>query len=455
MLGPNREEIVSEFAGADLGDARLNRRLEKVVARVAANPAGGFPTVVETVAEREALYRFLANRRVSLENILAPHVRQTAQRCGEAKDVIVAIDGTELAFQGEAARDGLDELTARTQGFEAFAALALTRERVPLGVLAIEPLFGMKGRKSASEWATVAQRAAAALPDAARPVFVMDREADAFELLSALRSSAKAFIVRARYDRLVADGDEGVSDTLRSAVARGPQLFEREVPLSRRSAKGKPPEARRKHPPRAGRMARLAVRACQVVLPCPPKLKRRNDLDAIPVNVVLVSEIDAPAGEQPVDWLLLTNEPIATPDDVARVVDGYRARWRIEEFFKALKTGCGYESRQLESAKTLLSALGLLAPMAWRLLALQCAARSDDEVPATQVFSHVQLKLLRHRSKDVKLGDSPTATEALLALAAIGGHIKSNGSPGWLTLWRGYRKLVEMEAGYHLGRAEM
>ncbi len=55
----------------------------------------------------------------------------------------------------------------------------------------------------------------------------------------------------------------------------------------------------------------------------------------------------------------------------------------------------------------------------------------------------------------MKLGDSPTATEALLALAAIGGHIKSNGSPGWLTLWRGYRKLVEMEAGYHLGRAEM
>ena len=54
-----RDEIVSEFSGVALGDERLSQRLEKVVVRIAGNPAAGFPTAVETVAEREALYRFL------------------------------------------------------------------------------------------------------------------------------------------------------------------------------------------------------------------------------------------------------------------------------------------------------------------------------------------------------------------------------------------------------------
>ena len=372
----------------------------------------------------------------------------------QRRRTFIAVDATELAFKGEAERDGLDPLSADTQGFEAMFALAISEDRVPLGVLAVHPLFGREGRRAAKDWSSVALSAAAALPKTSRPVFVMDREADAFELLADLRKAGNSSIVRAQYDRRVEVGEE-LSDTLRAVAARGALFMEREVPLSRRSGKGKPPGASRRHPPRTGRLARLAVRASPVTLPCPPKVKSRLGLESMPVNVVLVSEVDVPAGEQPVEWLLLTLEPVATPDDVARVVDGYRARWRIEEFFKALKTGCGYESRQLESAKTLLSALGILAPIAWRLLYLQSAARAETSVPASSVLTDVQLKLLRHRSKDVKLPENPSAAEALLALAAIGGHIKQNGSPGWLTIWRGYRKFIDMEAGYHLGLQQM
>src|SRR5213075_952757 len=89
------------------------------------------------------------------------------------------------------------------------------------------------------------------------------------------------------------------------------------------------------------------------------------------VNVIHVFEKRPPAAEPPVEWFLLTNLSIDTPEAIAFAVDCYRARWVIEEFFKALKTGCQYESRQLESAGSLLNALAIFSPVAWRLLLLR------------------------------------------------------------------------------------
>jgi hypothetical protein len=67
------------------------------------------------------------------------------------------------------------------------------------------------------------------------------------------------------------------------------------------------------------------------------------------VHVVTVMERDCPEGDEPIAWYLVTNEPITTSEQVASVVDAYRARWVVEEFFKALKTGCQIEKRQMES----------------------------------------------------------------------------------------------------------
>ena len=57
------------------------------------------------------------------------------------------------------------------------------------------------------------------------------------------------------------------------------------------------------------------------------------------INVVHVRETDAPNGQEPIDWTLLTTEPVETDEQISRVVDFYRSRWLIEEYFKALKTG--------------------------------------------------------------------------------------------------------------------
>ena len=129
------------------------------------------------------------------------------------------------------------------------------------------------------------------------------------------------------------------------------------------------------------------------------------------------------------------------------VVDCYRRRWLIEEYFKAMKTGCAFEKRQLESKHALLNALALFAPIAWRLLSLRNLGREAPDTPASFSISPRQLKILRARAK-VPLSQKPTIREAMLAVAAEGGHIKNNGDPGWIVLGRGYEKLLHMELGF-------
>jgi hypothetical protein len=169
---------------------------------------------------------------------------------------------------------------------------------------------------------------------------------------------------------------------------------------------------------------------------------------SLTVHVVDVWEATPPAGEEPVTWRLMTTEPIDTVTQILQIVDWYRARWVIEEYFKALKTGCAYEKRQLESLDTLLVALALLAPIAWQLLLFRHLARHAPTAPATAVLSRQQLRVLRAAPQAVALSAAPTLEDALRAVARLGGHLRQNGPPGWLVLGRGMQKLRWMEAGW-------
>jgi hypothetical protein len=169
------------------------------------------------------------------------------------------------------------------------------------------------------------------------------------------------------------------------------------------------------------------------------------------LNVVRVWESEPPADQPSVEWLLYTSEPIDTPNDVLRVIDWYRARWTIEEYFKALKTGCALEKRQLEDLPALVNVLALFIPIAWRLLLLKSEARDVPDSSATTILEPEELEVLRIAGRK-KLSANPTAEEAMLAVAALGGHLKHNGRPGWQTLAHGYLTLQAMVLGWRLRR---
>ena len=168
--------------------------------------------------------------------------------------------------------------------------------------------------------------------------------------------------------------------------------------------------------------------------------------ETVRLNVVRVHTKSAGQGVDPVEWRLVTSEPIDTAEDVAAIVDGYRARWLIEEYFRALKQGCAYERRQLESKHALLNALAVFTPIAWQLLALRQLSRDRAQLPADAILSPLKLTLLQ-RHPDVRLRPNATIRDAMLAVAALGGHIKNNGEPGWQVLGRGYEDLLLLERG--------
>ena len=170
----------------------------------------------------------------------------------------------------------------------------------------------------------------------------------------------------------------------------------------------------------------------------------------IKVNMVLVQKVDVPEGETPVVWRLYTDLPVDTPEQIARVVDIYRARWTIEEYFKALKTGCSFLNRQLESYEALTKLLALLLPVAWKMLELRTVVRATPGAPATTVLTAQQVRLLKilHDRGQPKtpLPAKPTVREVSFAIAGLAGHFKHNGDPGWQTLGRGMQRLLQAES---------
>jgi hypothetical protein len=273
-------------------------------------------------------------------------------------------------------------------------------------------------------------------------IHLMDREGDNFPLFCHLKKRGARFVIRMARDRTVESENEQMP--LSHAVISLPKYLEREVPLSRRAAK---PTPRSAHGQRDVRVAKLSVSAGKIALRRP---RYWNDElpEELEVNVVYVQEVDPPKDEDPVAWVLVTTEPIETPDQVAAIVDHYRARWLIEEFFKALKTGCAVEKRQLESFGALTNALALFLPIAWQMLLLRSTSRTAPDAPATDVLSQTHITILRHYQPQKMPATGATAKDALYAVAGLGGHLKNNGPPGWRTLAHGMQELLSLASAW-------
>ena len=445
--------VEREYEGSLLGDARRQKRVRKLAQALEREPAASLPKATKTDSALEAAYRFLRNEAVSMDGILAGHYAQTVERAA-FRDLVLAVhDTTEFKFRGEETREGLGPIRGRGQGFFGhFTLLVAPGElRHALGVIAVQTMIESGRRQSgagpaglAARWKRGASLAEERIDGRTAVVHVMDRECDSYETWSELVSAGHRFVIRNGRKRLLDDGIE-LSEVLGEAKI----VVTREVQLSRRRQE-KIPFNRKRHPAREGRVAKLGLSAQAATIPrpksCPKTLPER-----LTINFVHVQELETNGDEAPVDWLLATTEPIKTAEEIERVVDMYRSRWVIEEYFKALKTGCAYEKRQLESEQTLFNLLAVLVPIAWRLLLLRSLARGHAETPASEALTDTQIQVLVATSPK-KLPSLLTVRDALLAIAALGGHIKNNGEPGWIVLGRGFECLLMLEAGWNAAK---
>jgi hypothetical protein len=456
------KRVAGEFASVALGDERLNARARKTVEALSIQPAAGAPRVL-TGAELEGYYRFVNNDNVSLEALLEAHATATVARTHGRARLVVAHDTTDFRFAEAVEREGLGPMDNGGQGFYGQFSLAVGANREAFGVVAVEPWTRttrtatkqtqaerhVDPSKESLRWMRGVHKAERIFEEG-RPhlVHVMDRETDDYNILAELTEARLGFVIRGSYDRRLANGDGRLKTFARQLEVRCKRQAEPSARGPRKTAK-----QRKLHPARDARPAQLTFAAQAVTLRRPDDSSAR--LAELTLNVVHVHEPAPPAGCDPIEWFLLTSEPIETPEQIFQIVDDYRARWVIEEYFKALKTGCAYEKRQHETKDALLNALGIFIPIAWSLLQMRTLSRDEESAkrPAEDVLTPTQIQILRLQSNG-RLSARPTVAEAVLLMARVfGGLQPSNGLPGWAVLGRAFEKLLMTEVGWRLAMA--
>jgi hypothetical protein len=453
-MQPDATWAEEEFGEADLGDLRRTARLVTLATVLGAQPSASLPDATDDPATLKAAYRFFDNDFVRAEAILASHVLSTTRRLQAVPLVLAVQDTTYLDWTNHPATEGLGPLAASShQGLLAHTTLALTPERVPLGLLAQQVWARDKDvrrqqdhkqraitEKESQKWLTSLEAVSAArsaCPDT-HFVSVGDREADVYDLFLVERPVGVDLLVRAAQDRKA----EQEEKYLWAAMATAALCATVTVHLGKRAKQ----EARN---------ARLAVRWRQVTLR-PPNSRAKEQLPSVAVWAVWACEPDPPPGVERVEWLLLTTVPILTTADALERLDWYAARWGIEVWHKVLKSGCRIEARQLETAERLRRCLTLYSVIAWRLLYATMLARAAPEVPCTVLLDEHEWQGLYCRIHRVAVAPAkpPTLRQAVRWIAQLGGFQgrKRDGEPGVTVLWKGFQHLVDIAAMYRIMR---
>ena len=264
---------------------------------------------------------------------------------------------------------------------------------------------------------------------ASRVIAVADRESDITEWIAKKVRAGERFVFRSLHNRVL----EGPDRKLRKAVAAMPVVSRLTVQVPQRGGKQARPARTAIVSLRSG-----TVRLAPAGLPVTDRFK---------VNVLWVHEDHPPSGEEALDWLLLTSEPVATAAGAERVLRCYRLRWRIEDFHKAWKTeGCDIEGRRQRSSDSLERTAALLAFVAVRLLQLRDAHDRGSTQACTNILTPLEWRCLWQATEKGRAlpKKAPAATWACRALAKLGGWMPKKGaSPGHAKLWRGWDKLSE------------
>jgi hypothetical protein len=462
------EGIVDELQGIHLGDRRLNERSVKVIEALAADPQASVNGAVNGWADTQAAYRFFNNPQVTPEQILLPHRQATVRRMQQQAVVLLLQDTTELDYTAHPPRDAgrLDRWERR--GWYQHVELAVTPGRLPLGVVATEsfdrdpdepgvrqtgvrrtgePIEDkesfrwLKGYRHAGELATECP--------ATHVISVADCEADLYDIFVEAQCGCSAeaapshrradYIIRAKQNRCTPERDPAAPGNtfrkVRDQVGAAPLLTTLTIELS-------------ETPKRANRQALLQVRALTVTVKPP---HARSSLPPITHNVVLVEELDGPGDGTDVSWLLLTTLPIATIDEVLRIVDSYVARWSIETYFRTLKTGCQVEELQLETKSRLLNCLAFYQIIAWRIIYLTHLNRTCPELPCTAVFADHEWKPVWRVVRRSPLPKHvPTLNEFLQLLTHLGGYNNraKEPPPGPQPVWTGLRRMLDFSIAW-------
>lgn len=445
------------FGKCELGDKRRTKRLVRLASQVANNPSASLPDQTVTWSDLKAAYNLFYREEVTFEAIARPHWEQTKQQ-GPGCYLVIG-DTTEINFGKDRDLKDVSPVgkNATGKGFLLHNALLVNadskeilgvagqkihhRKRVPKNENRLKRL---QRERESNIWGDVIDQIGPP-PEDVQWIHVFDRGGDNFEVYCHLLQQRSDWVVRcAQMRRHVLVGETNQQTQLGDYLSDLPILGSYELAI-------------RARPQQVPRSARLQVRVGRIKMPMPyeksPWVKSINP-EPIPMNVVYVQEVDAPEGAEPISWVLLTSLPVATFADAWKVIGHYETRWTVEEYHKALKTGCRVTHRQLKTSARLEAMVGLMSVVALRLLQLKSLARHAPNTPAKRVVPAIWLHMLKAASPKLERIHDLTVGQFYREVAKLGGFLgrKSDGDPGWITIWRGWEKLNDLINGAMLAK---
>jgi hypothetical protein len=457
--------IDAELAGCALGDKRLCDRLRRLLHQLAGAVGVPLPLACQDWANTKAAYRFLSSERFGGDAILAGHFQSTAGRFAATEGMILVVqDTTEFSYRwarpetigaiGRAStgRDGNGNLRPYTQcGLLMHASLVVTPEGLPLGLAAaqfwtrkqfkgtnalkrhVNPTRVPIEEKESVRWLSSLGQSIALLGDPGRCVHVGDRENDIYEFFCAAREAGTHFLVRPCVDRLAGDGRRTVSAVMARVAVAGQHRVEVTA------EDGSATEA----------VVKLRYKRVHIL----PPIGKQKRYPALDLTVIHAREAREPRGRDRIDWKLVTDLAVTSPEEAIEKLRRYAQRWKIELFHKILKSGCRVEAARLRTAERLTKLIAMSCILSWRIFWTTMINRAAPAAPPGAALTEAEIALIDRAVRDrPTIPAEKTLSHYLTKIACLGGYLARarDPPPGNAVMWRGWSRLMDMVLGADL-----
>jgi hypothetical protein len=380
--------------------------------------------------------------------LIAPHYKQTKQRiiASDSKYILAIQDQMRLNYTSHKAKSDLGVISkvgkTNQYGLIQHSVLCVSDQNEPLGLMDVDYFdysdfdVSISREKRTVEdkasifWINALKKMKERLGDTPKRIItVADRESDFYEFLNLLIENGEEFVIRSQHNRIIGEIHKRRGEKLRELLKAAPIKSCMQVIIQDVNSR----EIKEIH---------LNLKAIEINFPIPEKIsseqRTANNYKTIRLNVVVAYNEDH-------EWVLLTNLPIQTTDELKEIVEIYKSRWHIEDFHKVLKTGYQVDEIYLHSSTEAIKNLLIMSSIsACRLYWLIYIGRSNVSIKADELFEEFEWKAMYVYFNEEIPEKCPTVSEVILKIARLGGYkpTKQLNQPGIKTIWIGYQQFT-------------
>lgn len=423
----------NEWGRVAFGDERLNSRAVSIGAAFYRSPFVSPPQMLKSLKKIKAFYRFMDSNKVSHEGLITHHTRESRERISAYPLVLAVEDSTTINLERAYVVEGGYDI-GNVQGVvvhNTISVIPLNDYGIVDGLL--HQTIVRRTEKSQRDPEYNETRTWKESIDAVKKpkntiiVDVMDRGADALEVMHCSKKNNHEFIIRAKQNRYIKDDKhDHLFDFTKALTPQGSFNLDLKTPRDRR--------------------ATLHVAYANVTLDTP---KNKHTIPPLNATIIHVYEHE-PQEKEPIEWYLLTSLTIKSLNDARQIIRYYSYRWTIEEYHKCLKTGFRLEKTQLHTLKRIENLLGFISVSAIKLLQIRDIIRRNPNANALEYVTKEDTEIIQayYHTKEKTI----TIDKFLRHIAQMGGFLnrKSDGNPGWESIWNGWKFFMTLKEGVHL-----